>query len=111
MPGLDDLIHKQAEFDALGVKLLVVVTSPAPLAKQMVEVIGLPYPLWSDPDYRLFAEFQTGYVAGPPMPAWVVGDADGTIRYVWRVGSTTGGLASYEEADDILAEIRKMLDA
>ena len=107
MPGLEGLIHKQEDFAKRGVKPLVVVTNPPPQARQMVELVGLPYPLYSDPDYQLFGAFQTGWAAGPPMPAWVIVDGEGVIRYIWRLESTAG-IGAYIEADGILAEIDKI---
>jgi peroxiredoxin len=107
MPGLADLIQKQGAFDERGVKPIVVVTNPLRQAQEMVEIVGLPYPLYSDPEYQLFGAFQTGWAAGPPMPAWVVVDGEGTIRYVWRLAST-GDIGSYIEAEGILAEIDRI---
>jgi len=70
----------------------------------VVASLELPYPLYSDEDYDLFTAFETRFSAGPPLPAWVIIDATGVIRYIWR--ATEGGLFDhYPEGPEIVAEI------
>lgn len=77
------------------------------LTDVIVDQLELPYPIYADPDYSLFAEYQTRFSAGPPLPAWIVIDADGVIRYVWR--ATEGGLRDeYPEGDAIVAVIEAL---
>jgi peroxiredoxin len=71
----------------------------------LVESLELPYPLYADEERHLFKAFETGFSAGPPLPAWVVVDTDGVIRYLWR--ATEGGLyAKYPESAEIVAVLR-----
>jgi peroxiredoxin len=71
----------------------------------LVQSLELPYPLYADEERRLFKAFETGFSAGPPLPAWVVVDTDGVIWYLWR--ATEGGLyAKYPESAEIVAVLR-----
>lgn len=115
MPGLDDLVHMHTAFADAGIKLMVVVPSALPHAQDIVEVLGLPYPLYTDPDYALFTAFGTGFVCGPPMPAWVVVDGAGVVRYFWSAVTALKAagqfLPHYPEGDEVLELAKKSLGA
>ena len=79
------------------------------LTTVIVESLELPYRLYADEDYELFRVYETRFSAGPPLPAWVVIDTDGVIRYLWR--ATEGGLYdAYPEGPEVLAAIQAMGD-
>jgi hypothetical protein len=75
-------------------------------ANDVVDNLGRQYPIYTDEDWSLFHAFETGYFAGPPLPAWVVVDAKGVVRYVWR--ARDGNSTEYVEADDIVARLREL---
>lgn len=104
IPGLDDLTRTHEEFEALGAELLVVFPVKPEQATAVVDELGLPYPVYADNDWILFNQYETRFSAGPPLPAWVVVDVDGIIRYLWR--ATEGGLYdTYPEGPEILAQL------
>lgn len=110
VPGLDDLVSTHGDFAAAGAELLVVFPVSHRLATHVVEALELPYPLYSDEDRALYTAYETRFSSGAPLPAWIVVDADGVIRFVWR--ATQGGLLdAYPEAAEILAELRRLQDA
>jgi peroxiredoxin len=87
--------------------LLVVFPISAELTSIVVDSLELPYPLYADEDYTLFRQYETRFSAGPPLPAWIVVDVNGVIRYLWR--ATEGGLFDhYPEGDEIVEEIRRL---
>ena len=62
---------------------------PLPLAQcqEIVENLGLNYPLYSDPEWRVFEAYGTGHILYAPKQSWVGVGPDGTVRYVWRQGA------------------------
>ncbi len=62
---------------------------PLPLAQchEIVESLGLNYPLYSDPQWRVLEAYGTGHILYAPKQSWVGIDSDGTVRYVWRQGA------------------------
>jgi peroxiredoxin len=105
VPGLDELTRTYGDFAAMGAELLVVFPVTAEHTKILVKNLELPYPLYADEEMRLYKEFETGYSGGVPLPAWVVGDADGVIQFLWR--ATEGGLYDhYVETPEILEVLR-----
>lgn len=65
---------------------------PLPLAQchEIVESLGLNYPLYSDPQWRVFEAYGTGHILYAPKQSWVGVDSEGTVRYVWRQGADQG---------------------
>ena len=62
---------------------------PLPLAQcqEIVESLGLNYPLYSDPQWRVFDAYGTGHILYAPKQSWVGVDSAGTVRYMWRQGA------------------------
>ena len=62
---------------------------PLPLAQcqEIVESLGLNYPLYSDPQWRVFEAYGTGHILYAPKQSWVGVDSAGTVRYMWRQGA------------------------
>jgi peroxiredoxin len=107
VPGLDELTRTHGDFTAAGCELVVVFPVSAAHATEVVDALELPYPVYSDESRLLFTAYETRFSAGAPLPAWVVVDGDGVIRFVWR--ATEGGLYDkYPESAEILAELRKL---
>jgi peroxiredoxin len=107
VPGLDDLTRTHAQFQAAGAELLVVFPVSPELSQEVVKQLELPYPIYADEHRQLFAAYETRFSSGAPLPAWVVVDADGVIRYIWR--ATEGGLLDhYPESAEILSELRAL---
>jgi peroxiredoxin len=105
VPGLDDLTRTSGDFDALGAKLIVVFPVTHEQTKVLVDTLELPYPIYSDEEMTLYKEFETGYSGGIPLPAWVVADREGVIRFLWR--ATEGGLYDhYAESSEVLDVLR-----
>jgi hypothetical protein len=78
------------------------------LCDVIVDTLDLPYPIYGDPDRDLYTAFQTRFSAGAPLPAWIVADGTGEIRFLWR--ATGGGLfGHYPEGDEILDQIREIV--
>jgi peroxiredoxin len=109
VPGLDELTRTYEDFEVMGVELMVVFPVSHELTKDVVDNLDLPYPIYSDEDWTLFKAYDTGFSAGPPLPAWVIGDIDGIIRFLWRAAD--GGLFDhYPESSEILAELKVIAD-
>ncbi len=62
---------------------------PLPLAQchEVVDSLGLNYPLYSDPQWRVFQAYGTGHILYAPKQLWVGVDSEGTVGYVWRQGA------------------------
>ena len=80
------------------------------LTKVVVDSLDLPYPIYADEDRLLFSAYETRFAAGAPIPAWVVGDAEGTIRFLWR-GTEGPAWTNYPEGPEILAVLRDLQTA
>ena len=107
VPGLDELTRTYGEFEALGAELIVVFPVSSEHTKILVKNLELPYPLYADEGMTLYKEFETGYSGGVPLPAWVVGDGEGVIQFLWR--ATEGGLYDhYVETPEILEVLRAL---
>jgi peroxiredoxin len=107
VPGLDELTRSYSEFEALGAKLIVVFPVTHEHTKILVENLELPFPLYSDEAMSLFKEYETGYSGGIPLPAWVVGDADGVIQFIFRA-TEVGLYDHYAESAEILDVLRAL---
>jgi len=79
-------------------------------AKDVVEALDLPYPIYADEARALFSAYETRFAAGAPIPAWIVGDAEGTIRFLWR-GIEGPAWTNYPEGAEILEVLRGLQSA
>lgn len=66
--------------------MLVVFSLTEEQGRAVVESMKLPYPLYMDPDWKVFEDYGTGHVLFGPKQAWVGIDGNGIIRYLWRSG-------------------------
>ncbi|MET0985668.1 MAG: redoxin domain-containing protein [Steroidobacteraceae bacterium] len=111
MPGMDDLISLQDKFAALGTRVLVVIAGPHHQARAMQEILGLNYTLYGDPDFTLFEEFETRFSGGLPMPAWIIADENGVIRYLWRAqNASLYGMKPHPRGEEVLAAAKECLN-
>ncbi|ASC70018.1 alkyl hydroperoxide reductase [Halomicronema hongdechloris C2206] len=68
-------------FRQQGVEVLMITSTDAAQSKTIVQDLGLPLPLLSDPSCQSFQAYQTGQALGAPLPAQFVLDAQGRLRY------------------------------
>jgi hypothetical protein len=81
---------------------MVILPLPLEQCAAVVESLGLPYPLYANPDWSVFETYGTGHVLYAPKQTWVGVDASGMVRWVWRVGDD-GGLRRVPLALEALA--------
>jgi peroxiredoxin len=80
---MEELRNSCRAYDDGGVGLVVVAATNVKEARDMVDAWALPYPLYANPDFSLFEAYDVGYL-GAPLHGWIVIDADGVVRYVYR---------------------------
>ena len=66
---------------------MVILPLPLTQCQEIVESLGLNYPLYSDPQWRVFEADGTGHILYAPKQSWVGVDSAGTVRYMWRQGA------------------------
>lgn len=71
------------EFERRGAHLLVVSSTDLEMTSFVAEVLRAPYPVLSDADWSVFNRYGTGSVMGVPLPASLVLDAAGVVRWSW----------------------------
>ena len=76
--------HK--EFSNRGIELITVFSLPHEQSRAIVEMMKLPYLIYSDPDWTVFETYGTGHLLFGPKQAWFGIDRDGVVRYAWRSG-------------------------
>lgn len=86
----------------------MVLSLPIGQCRALIEHMGLPYPLWSDSDWKVFDDYGTGHVLFAPKQAWMVIDADGILRWTWRSGEA-GKSRQVPMPLDVLEEARSAL--
>jgi peroxiredoxin len=69
------------------------------------EVLGLNYPLYSDPSWDMFEAYGVGYSLGAPKASWVIIDAEGTVQWAWRRLGETGRVPTPLEALDMADQL------
>lgn len=92
---------------------MVVTPASLDLAQAMAETLGTSYPWYAGSGYDLWESLGVGFIGGPPMPAWIIVDGDGVIRYFWSsTFSKDKNLTAtgYPEGQVILDEARKCLN-
>jgi peroxiredoxin len=104
--GMDELRRGVAEkIEDAGVRLVVVTPATLDEASEMVREWQLPYPLYVDPGCELFDAFDCGYM-GPPLHGWIVLDAEGIVRYVFRTQETLELPLPMPSMDELLGVAR-----
>jgi peroxiredoxin len=86
VPGLEDLNTSHQAFEAAGIELAVVLSLTTDQCRAIIDNMSLSYPLYSDPDWKIFDDYCTGAVLFAPKQAWMGIDADGVVRWTWRAG-------------------------
>jgi peroxiredoxin len=88
VPGLLELNEIYDDFEASGLQLAVVFSTEPEITARITETQGLTYPLYSNPTWDLYRAYGTGHVLLAPRQGWVIVDAEGIVRWVWRLGDT-----------------------
>jgi peroxiredoxin len=89
-PGLQELNTVYGDFGAAGLQLAVVFSTAPEITARIPDTQGLHYPLHSDPGWDLYRAFGTGHVLFAPRQAWVIIDAEGIVRWTWRLSEAGG---------------------
>lgn len=82
-PHLDGLRDTYEEFLARGARVLVVSTTDLEMTSYVAEMLRAPYPILSNPDWSVFADYGMGSGFGIPLPGTFLIDPDGIIRWSW----------------------------
>ena len=80
-PHIKELRDRHSEFIDRDTDLILITSTDAAQSKIVVQDFGLPMPLLSNPDCRVFRAYQTGQALGAPLPAQFVFDREGRLRY------------------------------
>ena len=76
-------------------------TTPAQ-SDATIELLGLNYPLYSDPTWDIYRAYGTGHVLMATKQAWAIVDGDGVIRWIWRSGQGGGALTKIPMPMEVL---------
>lgn len=86
LPSLDQLDEMVGEFQRRNVQVLIVGSTTTERCADFREAVGLKkLPIHADPQWNVFNAFDVGSVGPLPLHAWVLLDADGIVRWVWRM--------------------------
>jgi peroxiredoxin len=85
LPGLEELKSVYDDFEASGIELAVLFSTAPDVTARIGESLGLTYPLYSDFTWSAYHGADTGHVFMAPRQAWAIIDADGILRWAWRV--------------------------
>jgi peroxiredoxin len=66
-----------------GAELLVVSSTELEMTSFVAEVLRAPYPILSDGQWEVFRRYGVGSAMGVPLPAALVIDAAGLVRWSW----------------------------
>ena len=109
VPGLQELNTIYDDFEAAGLQLAVVFSTEPDVTARIAELQGLSYPLHSDPSWNVYRAYDTGHVLLAPRQAWAIVDADGILRWVWRLGEAGGSTVAMPS--EVLAVARDLFDS
>ncbi|GIV90351.1 MAG: alkyl hydroperoxide reductase [Chloroflexus sp.] len=82
-PHLASLRAQYSEFSRRNVHLLVVSSTDLETTSYVAEVLRAPFPILSDPDWKVFTGYGMGSAFGAPLPGVFIIDAQGIIRWSW----------------------------
>lgn len=80
-PHIKALNEQYQEFSDRQVEILMITSTDEQQSKQVVEDLGLQFPLLSDSSCKTFRQYQTGQALGAPLPAQFLIDRQGILRY------------------------------
>ena len=80
-PHIVELTQRYEEFTEQGVELLMITSTDVAQSKQVVQDLGIKFPLLSNPTCSVFRKYGVGQALGAPLPAQFVLDQYGTLLY------------------------------
>ncbi len=80
-PHIVELNQRYEEFTAQGIELLMLTSTDVAQTKQVVQDLGIKFPLLSNPTCSVFRKYGVGQALGAPLPAQFVLDQEGTLLY------------------------------
>jgi peroxiredoxin len=80
-PHIVELNQRYEEFTERGVELLMITSTDVAQSKQVVQDLGIKFPLLSNPTCSVFRKYGVGQALGAPLPAQFVLGQDGTLLY------------------------------
>jgi peroxiredoxin len=109
VPAIEDLKQTYPEFEAAGIPLAMVFSTSPEQAVGIIDRLGLDYPLYTDASWDIYGAYGTGHTLGAPKQAWVVLDAEGTVRWTWRTGQEGSDIGPMPLPLEVLAVARQVL--
>lgn len=80
-PHIKSLNENYEQFQNRGIEVLMMTSTDERQSQIVVKDLSLKMPLLSDPTCRVFRTYQVGQALGAPLPAQVVLDKQGKLRY------------------------------
>ncbi|MBW4498271.1 MAG: peroxiredoxin [Scytonema hyalinum WJT4-NPBG1] len=80
-PHIKSLNENYEQFQNRGIEVLMMTSTDERQSQIVVKDLSLKMPLLSDPTCRVFRTYQVGQALGAPLPAQVVLDKQGKVRY------------------------------
>ena len=80
-PHIIELNQRYEELKEHGVELLMITSTDVAQTKQVVQDLGIQFPLLSNPTCSVFRKYGVGQALGAPLPAQFVLDKEGTLLY------------------------------
>ena len=80
-PHIKALNEQYEQFTNRGVEVLMVTSTDVQQSQVVVQDLGLKMPLLSDASCRVFRKYQLGQALGAPLPAQLILDQQGILRY------------------------------
>ena len=80
-PHIVELKKRYEEFTAKGIELLMITSTDVAQTKQVVNDLGIKFPLLSNPTCSVFRKYGVGQALGAPLPAQFMLDEEGILRY------------------------------
>lgn len=99
-PHLKALNEAYPQFLRRGVEVVMIISTDLQQSRIVQQDLGLTMPLLSDPDCKVFRQYQLGQALGAPLPGQFLLDRQGRIRFKH--------LFSFIETN---ASIERLLDA
>lgn len=80
-PHIKSLNENYEQFQNRGIEVLMMTSTDERQSQIVVKDLSLKMPFLSDPTCRVFRTYQVGQALGAPLPAQVVLDKQGKLRY------------------------------
>ena len=103
-PHIKQLKEDYDKIRELGAELIMITSTDKLQSQEIVDNLGLPYPLLYDPDCTTFKGYQIGQALGAPLPAQFILDKQGVITFSHLFSFIDGHASS----DTILTELKQL---